>query len=175
MPATNHKHNPSERPIKPWPDFPFFPHSTGRGATKIQGKLHCFGPWDDPNGAYRRDLGRNGGHETPRSPSGRPGSEQNQDSTGRPNRGLVFRSIFTPPASERRRFTGDTRCFGTDADEAFKLYRTPRRDGGLYVHAPGSSIRKSMPAFSMAVPRRAHRFRECRHETCRIHAPASAP
>jgi hypothetical protein len=31
---TNHKHTPSERPIKPWPDFPLFPHSTGRWAKK---------------------------------------------------------------------------------------------------------------------------------------------
>ena len=50
----NPKHTPSERPIKPWPDFPLFPHSTGRWAKKIEGKMHYFGPWNDPDGAYSR-------------------------------------------------------------------------------------------------------------------------
>ena len=35
----NSKHTPSERPIKPWADFPLFPHSTGRWAKKIGGKI----------------------------------------------------------------------------------------------------------------------------------------
>lgn len=49
--VAKHKHTPSERPIKPWPDFPLFPHSTGCWAKKIGGKLHYFGSWDDPNDA----------------------------------------------------------------------------------------------------------------------------
>ena len=52
------KHTPSERPIKPWPEFPLFPHSTGRWAKKIGGKMHYFGPWNDPEGAYNRYLAR---------------------------------------------------------------------------------------------------------------------
>jgi integrase len=39
------------RPEKPSPDFPLFPHATGRWAKKIRGQLHYFGPWDDPEGA----------------------------------------------------------------------------------------------------------------------------
>jgi hypothetical protein len=47
-----------KKPAKPRPDFPLFPHATRRWARKIRGKLHCFGPWDDPDGALQKYLGR---------------------------------------------------------------------------------------------------------------------
>jgi integrase len=42
------------KPNKPCPEFPLFPHATGRWAKKIRGKMCYFGPWDDPDGALTK-------------------------------------------------------------------------------------------------------------------------
>ncbi|MFW6169073.1 MAG: hypothetical protein ACODAD_01195 [Planctomycetota bacterium] len=48
------KKTPRDKPSKPYPDLPIFPHASGRQAKKIRNKLHYFGPRDDPNGALER-------------------------------------------------------------------------------------------------------------------------
>lgn len=44
------------KPAKPRHDFPLFPHSNGKWAKKVGGKLRYFGKWDDPAGAEKQFL-----------------------------------------------------------------------------------------------------------------------
>ncbi len=54
----------ANKPSKPRPDFPLFAHSNGQWAKKKDGKLHYFGPWDDPTGAEQRYLDWSGADAT---------------------------------------------------------------------------------------------------------------
>ena len=44
------------KPKKPFADFPLYAHAGGVWAKKIRGKVHYFGPWNDPNGAHDKFL-----------------------------------------------------------------------------------------------------------------------
>jgi integrase len=51
--SDSHPSTPA-KPGKPYPEFPLFAHNAGVWAKKIRGKLHYFGPWDDPDGALAK-------------------------------------------------------------------------------------------------------------------------
>src|SRR5262245_51124357 len=57
------------KPEKPRPDFPLFPHATGRWAKKIKGSLHYFGPWRDPEGALAKYVREREDLEAGRKPT----------------------------------------------------------------------------------------------------------
>src|SRR4051794_19763554 len=44
------------KPSKPYPEFPLTAHPAGYWCKKIRGKIHYFGPWDDPDGARNKYL-----------------------------------------------------------------------------------------------------------------------
>jgi integrase len=128
--AIRTKHTTSDRPIKPRPDFPLFPHSTGRWAKKISGKLHYFGPWCDPNGAYQRYLRYK---ESLRS-DGEPGRGETGDSgkTSQLNRRIKpwpgFPLYAHPSGQWAKKIRGRTHYFGTDAEVAFRRYQEQKDD-----------------------------------------------
>jgi integrase len=44
----------SEKPAKPYPEFPLFAHNNGQWCRKIRGKIYSFGVWSDPTAALKR-------------------------------------------------------------------------------------------------------------------------
>ena len=55
-PKNTKKPTAREKPKKPHPDFPLTANGNGQWSKKILGKVHYFGPWDDPDGALQRYL-----------------------------------------------------------------------------------------------------------------------
>jgi integrase len=53
---TEHHSTATAKPAKPYPDFPLTAHPAGYWCKKIRGKIHYFGPWEDPDGALAKYL-----------------------------------------------------------------------------------------------------------------------
>lgn len=88
-----------QKPAKPYPAFPLFPHATGYWAKKIRGKLHYFGPWADPDAAIAKYLDQRDDLYAGRTPRNTPGD------------GLTIRDLCNRflSAKERQRDAGDIR------------------------------------------------------------------
>ena len=55
-PAVERKVSSNRKPRKPPGDFRFYSHNNGQWAKKIRSKVHYFGPWGNPDGAFERRL-----------------------------------------------------------------------------------------------------------------------
>src|SRR5262245_51806008 len=60
------------KPAKPYPKFPLTAHPAGYWCKKIRGKIHYFGPWDDPDGALQKYLAQKDDLHAGRTPRSDP-------------------------------------------------------------------------------------------------------
>jgi hypothetical protein len=118
----------SAKPHKPSPDFPLFPHATGRWAKKIKGKMHCFGRWGDPEGALREYRGFLAGKGRAKKKAGVKGSKP---ATERPAKLSPNFPLFPHDAGVwAKNIRGKMHYFGTwaDPDAALAKYLEQKDD-----------------------------------------------
>jgi integrase len=62
------------KPAKPYPAYPLTAHPAGYWCKKIRGRIHYFGPWNDPDGALEKYLDEKHALHAGRAPRPDPGA-----------------------------------------------------------------------------------------------------
>lgn len=62
-----------KKPSRPHPDYPLFPHASGRWAKKVRGRLVYFGKWDEPEAALAKWIAQKDDLLAGRTPRTRDG------------------------------------------------------------------------------------------------------
>ena len=122
-----------KKPAKPYPDFPLFPHATGRWAKKICGKFHYFGPREDPDAALQKYLDQRDDLHAGRQPQ--PSSD-----------GLTIRELVNRFLSAKRRLYGAHRKPGQFPADPNRRSSLLRKGGNSESTANGSACAAITPS-----------------------------
>ena len=155
-----------DRPAKPRPDFPLFAHANGQWAKKIQGKLHYFGAWEDPQVAednyQRQKLDLEGNRKPKHKQSKRRRKKPEKPSPEYPlyphpsgqwackfGRQTKYFGLWEDPAGAEKAYqdyTSNNQCTKAVRDgKAGKVAETPRKprkNFPLWPHPSGQWAKK---------------------------------
>jgi hypothetical protein len=131
-----------DRPAKPRPDFPLFAHANGQWAKKIQGKLHYFGPWENPQAAEDSHCRQKAELEGDR----RPKHGQSKRRRQKPEKPRPDFPLYPHPSGQWAcKFGRQTKYFGpwNDPDGAEQAYQSHITNQCTKVARGGKVVKNS--------------------------------